>query len=87
MTALPDSLLGAVLQNTLEEDQKNEVRELQLRRENELEKYPDQETKKIVIKKIISQNVQEYFKFAIKSPVFPDEEKIKLTRLKMLLLR
>ena len=87
VTALPDSLLGAVLQNTLEEDQKNEVRELQLRRENELEKYPDQETKKIVIKKIISQNVQEYFKFAIKSPVFPDEEKIKLTRLKMLLLR
>lgn len=87
VAALPESLLGAVFQNTLEEDQKNELRELQLRRENELEKYPDQTTKKIAIKQIISQKVQEYFKLAIKSPNLSDEEKMQFTRLKMQLLK
>lgn len=86
-TALPESLLHAVVEKTLEEDEKDEIRWLQIRRENELERCSEVEAKLAMIKKIISWEVQNYFKYCIKSSLISDEEKIKLTRLKMLLLK
>jgi hypothetical protein len=83
--AVPESYLARVFKGALNEQELLEVEELQLRREKELGDIGEQDTKKAAIQRVISPNIQEYFKMGSKSPHLSNEEKIELNKLRILI--
>jgi hypothetical protein len=83
--AVPESYLARVFKGELNAQEVGEVEEIQLWREKELGDIGAQDTKKAVIQRVISPNIQEYFKMGSKSSHLSNEEKMELNKLRILI--
>lgn len=81
--ATPQSYLARVFRGELTDPEKEEINEIQLRREKELHNVEDTLTKKAIIQRVIAPNIQEYFKIGTKSQNLSNEEKMELNTLKI----
>lgn len=78
----PDWLLAHTLNNACLDEEKTTLDEFQLRREKEISDLSDEKSKRQAVITTVTPVIQEYFKLAMKSKNFTDDEKKQLIIMK-----